>query len=364
LAHYQPIGWVQPVAEVEMAKSMGFLLLRAAGRAVGAALSARVGRFRAWPSRHNLIDEPLSLAEAETHRLRRIYDKAGEHLWDGAAVFREAVHKHGGIQLDREKRVALSHLITMLMWGELAAWIVSADLAERLDDVEAKMAATSQAFDEARHFYVMRDYLLTLGIDLPPLDGYTQAVLRELLSIDSLERKLIGMQLIVENVALGIFRAVARARVEPVLADLMPYYERDEARHIGLGVLYLPQLLEGISVVEAARLKWFQFKIMTLVVWGTRLLRPEFGRLGIDVHSALLEGIERQNATLGEMSRVAGGRLRGIYRASGRMERVNQLAVNLFFPPPHQPQTREQVRVNEALQRVAHQADRLLKILT
>ena len=47
----------------------------------------------------------------------------------------------------------------MLMWGELAAWRISAQLADRLEPLEMKMAATSQAHDEARHFYVMHDYL-------------------------------------------------------------------------------------------------------------------------------------------------------------------------------------------------------------
>jgi hypothetical protein len=38
-----------------------------------------------------------------------------------------------------------------LMWGELAAWIVAVELAEHIDEPDAKMAVTSQVFDEARH---------------------------------------------------------------------------------------------------------------------------------------------------------------------------------------------------------------------
>src|SRR5207245_3419008 len=180
--------------------------------------------------------------------------------WQGHEILEGLVAKHGAPAIPDRKKEAIARIFTIILWGELAAWIVSADLAERIDDVEAKMAATSQAFDEARHFYVMRDYLLGLGIDLPPLDGYTQAVLRELLGTKSLARKLIGMQLIVENVALGLFRAVARSRAEPVLSELMPYYERDEARHVGLGILYLPEMLARVSALEETRLKWFQLK--------------------------------------------------------------------------------------------------------
>src|SRR4051812_22732834 len=92
-------------------------------------LGSRLGAHRAWPSRAVLIDEPLALAEERTSRLRRIYEKCADNVWDGPTVFRDAVAKHGGIQLELEQRRALAHPISMLMWGELAAWIVSAELA-------------------------------------------------------------------------------------------------------------------------------------------------------------------------------------------------------------------------------------------
>src|SRR6185436_6719392 len=96
----------------------------------------------------------------------------------GPAVFREAVSRHGGIQLEREKRLSLAHPISMLMWGELAAWIVSAELTERLEDPDARMAASSQVFDEARHFYTLRDYLALLHVPVPPLDPLFAAAFR------------------------------------------------------------------------------------------------------------------------------------------------------------------------------------------
>ena len=45
----------------------------------------------------------------------------------------------------------------------------------------------------------------------------------------------------------SLFRSVAQAGVEPVISELMPYFERDEARHVGLGVLYLPKLLAKLG---------------------------------------------------------------------------------------------------------------------
>jgi hypothetical protein len=229
-------------------------LFKALRRTVGAALVARAGSYRAWPSTAVLIDEPLALAEARTSGLRRIYANGHRDAWDGPAVFREAVSKHGAIQLDGEKRAALAHPMTMLMWGELGAWIVSADLAERLEDPDARLAASSQVFDEARHFYVLRDYVALLHVPVPPLDPYFRIALRRLLCSRSLELKLFAMQILAEGAAQAIFRFLADARIEPVLTEILPYIERDEARHVGLGILHLPERLARLGPRRCRRL--------------------------------------------------------------------------------------------------------------
>jgi len=231
------------------------VLTRVVSRAVSNSLRARTGRFRGWPNEALLIDEPLALAEQKTDRLRRIYANALRDAWDGPTLFREAIAKHGGIQLSREKREALAHPITMLMWGELAAWIVAAELAERLDDADARLAASAQGFDEARHFYTLRDYLAALHVPVPKLDPYFAIGARRLLATRDLTIKLFAMQLLAEGTAMAIFRFLADAKIEPVLSELLPYIEKDESRHVGLGVLYLPQRLEKLPMKELLRIR-------------------------------------------------------------------------------------------------------------
>jgi hypothetical protein len=231
-----------------------WLVATSFGHAVLASFRARLGPHRGWPSETLLIDEPLALAEEKTSRLRRIYAKAAENLWDGNAVFRDAVSRHGKIGLSHEERVALAHPISMLTWGELAAWIVSAELAERLDDPDARMAASSQVFDEARHFYVLRDYLAFLHVPIPRIDPYFAIAVRTLLDTDDLTLKLFAMQILAEGTAQAIFDFLARSEVEPVLCEILPYIARDEARHVGLGILHLPERLARLSPRERRRL--------------------------------------------------------------------------------------------------------------
>jgi len=210
-------------------------------------IAARLGRYRGWPSRALLLDEPLALVEQRTNRLRRLYANAQRDAWDGPKLFREAVEKHGGIQLSPEKRAALVYPLSMLMWGELAAWIVSAELAERLDDPDARLAASSQVFDEARHFYTVRDYVALLHVPVPPLDPFFGTGIRRLLSSRDLTFKLFTMQILAEGAAQAIFRFLCDAQVEPVLCELLPFIERDEARHVGLGIVHLPARLDRLS---------------------------------------------------------------------------------------------------------------------
>lgn len=226
-----------------MSRSVLGIASKVVSRTVRTSIATRFGRFRSWPDDALLLSEPLAMAEERTNRLRRIYANCMRDSWDGPTLFRDAMARHGGIQLDYEKRVHLSYPISMLMWGELAAWIVSAELAERLDDADARMAASSQVFDEARHFYTLRDYLAALHVPVPKLDTYFAIGARRLLQSKDLDLKLFAMQILAEGTAQAIFRFLADAKIEPVLTDLLPYIERDEARHVGLGVLHLPERL-------------------------------------------------------------------------------------------------------------------------
>jgi hypothetical protein len=258
------------------------VLGRVVWRAVSNSVRARVGRFRSWPNEALLLDEPLALAEQKTDRLRRIYSNALRDAWDGPALFRQAIATHGGIQLSREKRVALSHPLTMLMWGELAAWIVAAELAERLEDPDARLAASAQVFDEARHFYTLRDYVAALHVPVPKLDPYFAIGARRLLATSDLTVKLFAMQLLAEGTAMAIFRFLVDAKIEPVLSELLPYIEKDEARHVGLGVLHLPERLAKLPRKELLRIRDVTYGIGDL--FGATQIRyaKHYALLGAD----------------------------------------------------------------------------------
>jgi hypothetical protein len=290
---------------------------------------------------YELLDSVLvAETQAKFRRLENIYHASHTKSWDGRAVLQQLLEEHGRSQIEPEKKRAIGQIFSVILWGELAAWNVATDLALSIDDVEAKMAASSQAYDEARHFYVMRDYLLSLQEEIPPLDPYSRLALIEVAKTKSLPKKMVGMQLLVENVALHLFKMVAKANVDPVLTQLMPYFERDEARHVGLGMHYLPQVLKDISVRELVELQLFQIKILVLVFWSAYGQRHAFRTLGLDPHLTFMSGLKKQAEVISMVEQSMGRSFTMTREGQGDKadplaqfwRSLNLASVHTFFP--------------------------------
>jgi hypothetical protein len=245
-----------------------------------------------------MFDLARSADEARrSEKLASIYHRGQALVWNGREVLAELIARHGGIHMTERDRHALARIFSILMWGELAAWRISAQLADRLEPLEAKMAATGQAHDEARHFYVLHDYLAALGEAPSRPDRHTEAVLEAVLATAWLPAKVLGMQLLIENFALTIFHLVRRVNVEPVLTDLLAYYEKDEARHVGLGVQQLPMWLKAMRHSERVRLFLFQARIVTHTLRALKTLEPDLATLGLSAREIIDDSMSKQEDT-------------------------------------------------------------------
>jgi len=246
-----------------------------------------------------MLDREHYGLEAKNARiLERIYHKGHALAWDGKEVLSSLIAEHGTPQIEPEKKEALSRIFGIIMWGELAAWRISAELADELEPLEAKMAATSQAFDEARHFYVMHDYLAAADASPKKLEWAPRSLLEGVMNADHLTKKLMGMQLMVEPIALTLFHFVKKMNIEPVLTHLLPYYERDEARHVALGIQYLPAMLEQMSVAERISLLAHQFRLITYEVWSNTAIAKDMLLLGVDPRELMEVGQGKQTMAL------------------------------------------------------------------
>lgn len=232
----------------------------------------------------------VAYTDAQARRARRmesIYHVGQQRIWDGREVLADLIAKHGKPRVPEHQRRSLAKVFAIIMWGELAAWKISSQLADRIVPLEAKLAAASQVHDEARHFYVMHDYLEALGDRPPEMEFWAQRVLRMTLATDNLVKKLVGMQLTIETIALVIFQRVRELQVEPVLTELLPYYERDEARHVGLGVQLVPQMMNEMSIAGAVDVALFQLDMLTTTLVSLKTIEKDLLAIGIDPRSML-----------------------------------------------------------------------------
>jgi hypothetical protein len=243
----------------------------------------------------------------------------------------------------------------MLMWGELGAWIVSAELAERLEDPDARMAASSQVFDEARHFYVLRDYLALLHVPVPPLDPYFAIAVRTLLGSRDLTLKLFAMQILAEGSAQAIFDFLARSQVEPVLSEILPYIERDEARHVGLGILHLPARLDAMSPRARRRLARKIYGIGDLFAAATVRNVRHYRDLGTDPRELFRRADGLLSGLAHKLGRVPGTD-EPYFRTDDPNDPDYEKKLDLLFPQPGE----EPSKIGRLLQRVVDTGARVL----
>jgi hypothetical protein len=245
------------------------------------------------------LDYKILNTDGHNKVLEGVYHKGQAKIWDGKKILPELVELHGGLNLDKDKVQSIQNIFSTILWGEYAAWNVSAELAVSIDDFGAKMAATSQAHDEARHYYVLQDYFRMLGVEPKGLPPNIHKVLSSVSKTDNLAKKLIGMQLMIEPIAITIFKFVIKSKVEPVLCDLLKLYEIDEARHIALGAKYLPSLIKDMSYYEVADILFWQLRMMLLEIDGLKELEADFENLGFDINEVYYFAEAKQLEAIG-----------------------------------------------------------------
>ena len=143
---------------------------------------------------------------------------------------------------DEEKilfdRHDVAELMSQFLHGEQGALLVASQLASCAPTYNAKLYAASQTFDEARHVEVFNRYLQEkIGIHYP-INPALKSLLDKILTDERWDLKFIGMQIIIEGLALAAFSMLKSTSKDPLLKQLLHYVIRDEARHVTFGINY------------------------------------------------------------------------------------------------------------------------------
>ncbi|HWS45826.1 MAG TPA: ferritin-like domain-containing protein [Acidimicrobiia bacterium] len=184
-------------------------------------------------------------------------------------------------------------LLSQFMHGEQGALLCTARIVETVPWIDAKYYAATQVMDEARHVEVFARYLdEKLGYQYRINDNL-RAILDDILADARWDIAYLGMQIMVEGLALAAFGMMHMVTTEPLLKKMLRYVMSDEARHVAFGVLSLQEFYKELSAAELRQRQEFAFDV-------ARRLQRRFGhaemweRMGVDPQ-AVYDTMERVN---------------------------------------------------------------------
>jgi hypothetical protein len=145
---------------------------------------------------------------------------------------------------------SLKAQLSQFMHGEQGAMMTAAKIVETVPWIDARYYAATQTMDEARHTEVFAKYLHTKLGEAYPMSPFLEGQITALLEDSRWDIAYLGMQIVIESLALAAFGTMLRNTEEPLLRKLLRYVMSDEARHVAFGVLSLSEYYQGLSEAE------------------------------------------------------------------------------------------------------------------
>lgn len=253
--------------------------------------------------------------------LSKLYEKAKHSQWDGATdlpweteVDPEAVAALlRGAQIERFTQLQqapgspfknfgdaewLQVGIEMQNWqlsqflhGEQGALMVAGVVTATTPWIDAKYYAATQTMDEARHVEVFARYLQEKLGGTYPMNANLMALIHDTLTDSRWDMMYLGMQIMVEGLALAAFGAIQALTPEPLLKQLLRYVMSDEARHVAFGVLTLRDYYLELTDAELRDRQEFAMEAVTSL--RNRFFMIEvWDRMGVDRRAVLRTMVE------------------------------------------------------------------------
>lgn len=196
--------------------------------------------------------------------LARLYAIAKQNQWDGARtldwsipvdpldpareLFPDDLTPFRDIQAYRQlpdkaqrmqRHSLTAFLLSQFLHGEQGALFAACQVTVSVESADAKLFGASQVVDEGRHVEVFNRYLTDKLDKRFPINDNLYVILDALMTDSRWDIKFLGMQILIEGLALGAFGTMRTVTREPLLRELLKYVIADEARHVHFGVVAL-----------------------------------------------------------------------------------------------------------------------------
>ncbi len=218
--------------------------------------------------------------EFDLAKLRNLYSKAKRDQWDAERDIDWSIpidpskpivdetrlvydalplmKKLSAPQREEFRAHVAAHMLSQFLHGEQGALMTSAALTHAVPDYEGKLYAATQTMDEARHVEVYERYIRKLAI-VYPISPWLKDLIDLTLQSDHWVKIAIGMNMVVEGLALGAFHNMRRATTCDLLRQITSSVLQDESRHVAFGNVYVGETIRAMHADDRESVAQFAF---------------------------------------------------------------------------------------------------------
>jgi len=201
--------------------------------------------------------------------------------------------KLNSAQKAEQRQGMLAWLLSQFLHGEQGALFAATQVTQNVPWMDAKLYGATQVVDEARHIEVFHKYLDEKLCKSYEINDNLYVIIDALMGDSRWDMKFLGMQIMIEGLALGAFSTLREASSEPLLREFLRYVIGDEARHVQFGVVALADVYNSteLSSVERREREDWCFELSLLMrnrflahefydeYWGHAMSRKEWDNL-------------------------------------------------------------------------------------
>ncbi|MFZ5913401.1 MAG: ferritin-like domain-containing protein [Pseudomonadota bacterium] len=205
------------------------------------------------------------------------------------------------------------YTLSGILHGEQAALSLSADLCHILLDPGAQEYAANQAREEARHVTGFSNYIRSHWGKPAPMDPFLLKLITEMVYSPLVWKKIVGLQMVLEGLAMGLFSNFYQFSQDPVLKQLLQFTMTDEAFHHKFGKIWADKTIPHLPEEEREQIEDWAWEIFSALLKGNSFgfenKQALYAELGLDwkwVQGAVFEAMtdSRRRASMAKDTSV------------------------------------------------------------
>ena len=240
------------------------------------------------------------------------FDMENEYIVDPRVFCMELRVPSVANKLDEKQKIKLNNesfrwVLSQILHGEQGALSLSASLCHILKDPGAQEYAANQTREEARHVTGFTNYIKARWGSPYPVGPTLGRILEQIVSSDVVYKKIVGMQMMIEGLAMGAFGMAHQDTNDPLLKTLLKYTMSDEAFHHKFGKIWADRTVPKLSESERYKVEdWSAliFKDLLFNLVNPWEKKPIYESVGLDhkfVADAFLNEFDRDSVIKEEM---------------------------------------------------------------